>query len=76
MPKCEQCGFLRSEGYEYPEYYCGAGVAEDDKMATDDGCRYHYKTLKKREKIIDEAWEKAQEIKESDLKYFFGEEEP
>ncbi len=35
--KCENCRFLRTEGYEYPESYCGAGVAEDDERATSAG---------------------------------------
>lgn len=73
--KCENCRFLRTEGYEYPETYCGAGVAEDDERATSDGCSYHYKTLEKRERELDEAWDKAHTITDEDLKIFFGEEE-
>lgn len=73
--KCENCRFLRTEGYEYPESYCGAGVAEDDVRATSDGCSYHYKTLEKRERELDEAWVEAHTITDEDLKIFFGEEE-
>lgn len=69
--KCENCGFLKTVGYEYPESYCGAGVTEDDERATDDGCSYHYKTLEKREREIAEAWDKAHEITDEDLKIFF-----
>jgi len=38
--KCNNCPALRTEGFEYPESYCAAGVPEDGKMVTDDGCRY------------------------------------
>lgn len=54
--KCENCGFLYTEGYEYPESYCAAGVAEDDERATADGCSYHYKTLEKRVRENNKAW--------------------
>lgn len=70
--KCENCGFVRIVGYEYPERYCGAGVSDDDERFTGDGCIYHYKTLKKREREIDDAWDKAHEITDEDLKIFFG----
>lgn len=70
--KCENCRFLIDVGYEYNDCYCGAGVTEDDEYATDDGCTYHYKTLEKREREIDEAWDKAHEITGEDLKIFFG----
>lgn len=67
--KCENCRFLRTEGYEYPEYYCGAGVAEDDERVTSDGCSYHYKTLLKMERELDKAWDEAHTITDEDLKY-------
>ena len=34
---CDKCPALRSEGYEYPEYYCGLGVDEDDTYENKDG---------------------------------------
>ena len=55
MRKCEDCGYLASKGYEYPEYYCAAGVSEDDEHCNGEGCNYHYKTLKKRFEDIREA---------------------
>ena len=70
--KCDNCRFLRTEGYEYPETYCGAGVTEDDERVTDDGCSYHYKTLEKRERELDEAREKAYTITDEDLEIFYG----
>ena len=39
--KCENCGHLVSEGYEYPEYYCELGIAENpkyEKYDTGEGC--------------------------------------
>lgn len=46
--KCENCRYLESEGYEYPESYCAAGVSEDDPHYDGDGCDYHCRTLAKR----------------------------
>lgn len=46
--KCRNCFALFTEGYEYPEEYCGAGVPEDGKMATEEGCRYSAKEIRKR----------------------------
>lgn len=39
--KCENCGHLVSEGYEYPEYYCELGIADNpqyEKYDTGEGC--------------------------------------
>lgn len=69
--KCDDCGFLRTEGYEYPESYCGAGVSEDDERFTGDGCTYHYKNLEKGMREIVEAWDRAHEITDEDLKIIF-----
>ena len=73
--KCENCRFLCTEGYEYPETYCGAGVSEDDERTTDYGCSYHYKTLKKREREINEAMNKAYEVTDDDISMIFTKEE-
>lgn len=73
--KCENCRFLRTEGYEYPETYCGAGVADDDERLTSDGCSYHYKTLLKMERERDKAWNEAYTISEEDYNIFFRENE-
>lgn len=51
MRYCENCQFLFTEGYEYPESYCGAGISEDDDKFFEDskgcGCKYNLRTLKK-----------------------------
>jgi len=67
--KCENCGFLYTEGYEYPETYCAAGVGDDDIHFTGEGCTYHFKTLQKRKKEIDEAWDKTHEVTDEDVAY-------
>lgn len=42
--KCENCGHMVSDGgYEYPEYYCELGIADNpngkySKYDTGDGC--------------------------------------
>lgn len=39
--KCENCGHLVSDGYEYPEYSCELGIADNPEFAkydTGDGC--------------------------------------
>ena len=52
MRYCEECGYLGSSGYEYPETYCKCGISEDDPKVFDDnngmGCTYHWRTLKKK----------------------------
>lgn len=53
--KCDNCEACRSEGYEYPEYYCAAGVPEDGKMATDGGCKYTAKVIHRRLERNDRA---------------------
>lgn len=46
--KCDNCPALRTDGGEYPESYCAAGVPEDSKMCTDGGCRYPLKAIRQR----------------------------
>lgn len=41
--KCENCGHLRTEGYEYPESYCELTISDDDgnilrAFDSGDGC--------------------------------------
>lgn len=39
--KCENCGHLVSVEYEYPEYYCELGIADNpqfEKYDTGEGC--------------------------------------
>ena len=59
MRHCEECGFLGTSGYEYPESYCTVGVSEDDPKFDEDkdgcGCRYNLRTLRKRERENDRA---------------------
>ena len=54
---CEDCGYLGTSGYEYPESYCTCGISEDDPKAFDDdvgmGCTYHWRTLKKKKDEMD-----------------------
>ena len=54
MRRCDDCGFLRAEGYEYPESYCGVGVRDDDPKFDEDnigcGCRYNIRTLRRMER--------------------------
>lgn len=55
--KCENCGHLCSEGYEYPEYYCELGIAENpkfEKYDTGEGC-----TLTKKQRV-----KRCEEMKE------------
>ena len=47
--KCENCADLCKDGYEYPEYYCELGIADNpkyEKYDTGDGC-----TVPKRKRI-------------------------
>lgn len=34
---CDKCGYLGKDGYEYPEYFCSAGVGDDDPLLIEDG---------------------------------------
>lgn len=56
---CDSCGFLRIEGYEYPESYCYLGIQDDDPKSFEDkngvGCRYNIRTLRKIEQLHEEA---------------------
>lgn len=58
MRHCENCGYLSSMGYEYPETYCPL-VSDDDPKFDEDGkgcgCHYNLRTLKRLEKENDEA---------------------
>ena len=52
--KCENCGHLVSDGYEYPEYFCELGIADNPKFAkydTGDGCSL---TKKQRIKLCED----------------------
>jgi hypothetical protein len=58
MRHCEECGYLSSSGGEYPESYCRLVSEDDPKFDEDDngcGCHYNLRTLKKLERITDEA---------------------
>ena len=59
MRHCESCGFLATEGYEYPESYCSVGVQDDDPKFDEDvkgcGCHYNLRTLRKMERENDRA---------------------
>ena len=56
---CDSCGFLRTEGYEYPESYCYLGIQDDDPKSFEDkngvGCKYNIRTLRKMERLHEEA---------------------
>ena len=52
--KCENCVHLVSDGYEYPEYFCELGIADNPKFAkydTGDGCSL---TKKQRIKLCED----------------------
>ena len=59
MRHCDNCGFLKVEGYEYPESYCGVGIQDDDPKFGEDnvgcGCHYNIRTLLKRERENEHA---------------------
>ncbi len=42
---CNNCGYLETGGYEYPEPYCAAGVPEEDPLYICDGCIYTARQL-------------------------------
>ena len=46
--KCDNCPALRTDGYEYPESYCAAGVPEGGKKRTEYGCRYSAEIIRRR----------------------------
>lgn len=56
---CDSCKYLRNEGYEYPESYCCLGIQDDDPKSFEDakgcGCRYNLRTLRKMERLLNEA---------------------
>lgn len=53
MPKCEHCKYLERTSYEYGEYECAIfGCDNDGNMFTDEGCKYHWKTLEKEYNMI------------------------
>lgn len=58
MRHCEDCGFLYESGGEYSESYCGVAVQENDPKFDEDekgcGCRYNLRTLRKRQKELEE----------------------
>ena len=59
MRHCNNCGFLGSSGYEYPEDYCIVGVQENDPKFYEDrygcGCKYNIRTLRRMQKENDHA---------------------
>ena len=58
MRYCENCRFLKTEGYEYPETYCPLVPDDDPKFDEDDkgcGCHYNIRTLEKRQRENDHA---------------------
>ena len=58
MRHCEECGYLSTSGYEYPESYCPLVGEEDPKFDEDEkgcGCHYNLRTLKRMERENDEA---------------------
>lgn len=59
MRHCEECGFLGTSGYEYPESFCMVGVQDDDPNFDEDkegcGCHYNLRTLKKMQRENDHA---------------------
>lgn len=60
MPKCNECKYLRYEGYEYPEYYCEIfGLDTPDKYITKDGegCRCTKKFLERLHKEVNKSME-------------------
>lgn len=69
--KCDNCRYLCSEGYEYPEYYCGAGVAEDDKHCDGEGCSYTIKTLEKLKHKYDAAYDAQFDISDEEIQAIF-----
>lgn len=56
--KCDNCPALATEGYEYPESYCAAGVPDNGKMATGGGCKYSISVIRKRMERIDRQKER------------------
>ena len=47
--KCENCGHLLLDGYEYPETFCELGIADNPEFAkydTGEGC-----TLSKKQRV-------------------------
>jgi len=59
MRHCENCKYLRTVGYEYPESFCWLGIVEENPKFDEDeigcGCRYNLRTLRKKERIRNEA---------------------
>jgi len=53
MQHCENCKYMRTDGYEYPESYCWLGIGEENPKFDEDeigcGCRYNFRTLRKME---------------------------
>lgn len=66
--KCENCGHLVSVGYEYPEYYCELGIADNPeykKYDTGDGCTVPKKNRIEICKTLDGLlWDESRDQKE------------
>ena len=69
--KCENCGHLCTDGYEYPESYCELYIAENPefkKYDTGEGCTLTKKQRVKRCKELEEKgvclWWDESEVKD------------
>lgn len=70
--KCKNCPALKSDGYEYPEYYCAA-YPEDDCVDFDDGSEGCYHPLNAIKKALKpQAYVYYRIITEDAGKTFFG----
>jgi len=76
--QCIKCFAVRSEGYEYPEEYCGAYVPEEKMVEFANGqcgCLFPSKAIKARLKKVNEAISKQyQFIEEWNREYEYREE--
>ena len=57
--KCENCAHLCKDGYEYPEYYCELGIADNpkyEKYDTGEGCTVPKKKRVEICKTLDGLW--------------------
>lgn len=62
--KCSKCPALSNDNYEYPEYYCGLGIPDEETIEFADGecgCNRRsadkiLKDLKRQEEIENKAW--------------------
>lgn len=61
--RCENCPAMRTDGGEYPEYYCACYPEDDWEDFADGatGCRHPANAIKKKLAILDEFEEKRYE---------------